>query len=388
MEHGRTDAKGYDCYAPERRPDQTAPTALQVRSLDGKDKRRRRNPKGQTKVRANFNATDGFLRSRFAPKLIETEYITGCRMLLNAKGDFSSSLAQLQRDYGIKASSPRSLEFPYEIAYQLADVRGQLGESPLPDFRDIRLVEHQESIFFAHKDTYCVGMVLYYIPIQPLYEMMHSDCRKKSCELMLSVYAYLYRIVGIPSYTDNGSYLYSTYEWIGERDFSEDIEGSDPDYMYEAQVDQVMEMGSILQLELQDPNHLAQFETRLRKFSPADDLDRQYLEIAEKFWRLYRDHPTASIFRNITDDTDTDDDGQDSIVRLEQYLSFCASTEGDLFDQLFNDVNMELQELARMQEPTVFVPIDGRKIEGNELDFERTLFDLIEELVCIIEPKN
>ncbi len=386
MEHARIYSKGYDQFAKKGRPDQTAQTTLPVRSLDGKDKGRRRNPKGQAKVRANFNAADGFMRSSFAPKLIETEHIAQCRKLPNNNGDFSSSLVKSEKEFNILVHTVEPSEFPYNIAYQLTEVREQLGKSLLLNRKDIRLVEHQECIFFARRETHCVGMVLYYIPVKPLYDMMRSDCRKNSCQLMLSVYAYLYRVANVPSYTDKDSYLHSAYEWIGERDFSEDMEGEQPDFRYGTEVGQVMEIGSVVQLELQNPIHLTEFGNRLRGFSPADDLDRQYFKIAEKFWKLYNDHPSASVFGNIMEDVDMTDDGEESIVRLEQYLSFCASTKGDLFDQLFNDVNLELQELSSMQEPTVFLPIDGSNIEGNELDFEKMLFDLIEELVCIIEP--
>jgi hypothetical protein len=86
-------------------------------------------------------------------------------------------------------------------------------------------------------------------------------------------------------------------------------------------------------------------------------------------------------YREITDEYDRP-------ITLDNYVSFCASITGNLFETLCDFVNNDLQECSEVDEPTRFLPIDNRKIENNNFDFETKVFDSIDNLIRLWQEHN
>ena len=58
--------------------------------------------------------------------------------------------------------------------------------------------------------------------------------------------------------------------------------------------------------------------------------------------------------------------------------------KGWLFQTLFENVNMEFQEYASTEEPTIIKKFDGSDLTNINLDYEKRIFRLIEELIDLL----
>ncbi|PMX76362.1 hypothetical protein C1Y21_34515, partial [Pseudomonas sp. MPR-R2A3] len=72
----------------------------------------------------------------------------------------------------------------------------------------LQLVQDRMKTFFISEERYQTGSTLYYIPVMPLFEMLHDPKRKRTAHLLVSVCSYLYHIADIPYYRQENSYLY------------------------------------------------------------------------------------------------------------------------------------------------------------------------------------
>ncbi len=350
----------------------------QLLSVDGTTKGRRRNPKGQTAVGSGGDVANGFLRASFLPRLEETENIENYRKHKNMEGDFFSSLSILAEQRNIEPRIASQLSYPYNIAFSLAELIKQ-PENGYSGRSETRLIEHGEHYFFAKEEYYNVGMVLYYIPVEPLFLMLGDVSRKHTAELILSVFSYLYHIADIPYYRQESSYLYEMYEMVTQ--WKEEDEEEDEEFF--AEREKADTVGDFIEERLRDLDNLNGFKNRLSGFNGKDSFDKDCNELAEKFWKLYQQYPDTPAYRNIRIDPN-DEDAEEQTVGFEKYISFCASCVGTLFDNVFDAINVNLQECCTIQEPTIYIPFDGRIIEGNDLDFEQRLFALVDDLVALL----
>jgi hypothetical protein len=69
---------------------------------------------------------------------------------------------------------------------------------------------------------------------------------------------------------------------------------------------------------------------------------------------------------------------------MEKYISFIADTTGWLYERLADSINNEFNEYGAMEEPTIFKRFDGSNITKTNLDFENSLFALLDELCTLL----
>ena len=153
MTYATTHYGGYDMPAQRAKTKAIASTVKRVRKLDATDKGRQRNPKGQTAVRADTYAADGFLRNSFLPKLAEMETIQACKKTANMEGDFYQSLSLLAEHYQIKPMPTQIYGYPYNMALALWNVEEQL-KNKVKDWEEIKLIQQNKKTFLTSQERY------------------------------------------------------------------------------------------------------------------------------------------------------------------------------------------------------------------------------------------
>lgn len=361
--------------AEERNSAPTAQAVGRVRPLDKKAKGRRRNTQGQKQVCTANDVTNAFLTMQFLPRLQEIDEVQNCDKS-KMEREFYTSLSNICEKFEIKLPDFRDLPFPYNISESLSALRFVLKRNN-KDWKEVRLIFDNNSTYFAKKERYDTGMTLYYIPVIPLYTLLHKKETFSVGKLMLSVYGYLYQILQLPYYRNDGCYLNGTYEmlenWIAE-------DGADEETIDENL--EVKEIGDFMKQKLSDPKILNSFGRLINNFKPKNDFDTKCFKIAKEFYALYKTFPHERMERKYYPlHLREESDYRERTVMMDDYISFCASIKGNLFESLIESVNAELQEYDEIDEPTIFVPYDGRLIEGNNFDFEISVFERLNKLI-------
>lgn len=380
MEYAETYRMGRDSISQRRKTKATAMAVSRVRRMDETSKRRKRNPKGQAEVRSGGNVADAFLRTTFLPKLQQSEDIdTVDRKAVER--DFYQSLSTLARRFGIEPMPTQSLSYPYNIISALENAREQLREKT-DNWQEIRLVEDGDQAFFAERKNYDTGMTLYYIPVMPLYRMLKSKRHRKAGHLLLSVCTYLYYIADVAYYRHEGCYLNSMYECLMEWDMESDEE-TDPILLSEYGLS--LMVGDIMDRKLRNRENLSRFKMRLDTFRSRDQFDSECEKLAGRFFALYQEYANTPLNRQFLPYTDSDEEWYGETVTFDMYVSFGANNEGLLSDLLVELVNSQIQEYSRIEEPTIYEPIDDREITVGNFKFEERLYTLIDELICLLD---
>ena len=358
------------------------PTVERVRQLDAKTKGRKRNSERQTEISPNTNVANGFLRTSFLPKLKETKTVQACKKTAKMENDFYKSLSQLAEHYKIELMQTNQFEYPYNMALAIWDIEKKLKQRVL-NWEEIRLVQDSKKTYFISEEKYNTGTTLYYIPIEPLYQMLHDPKRKRNAQLLISVCSYLYHIADIPYFRQEESYLFWMYEmhkdWVEQDDETEETE------VYKREFIKVELIGDSIEQKLFNRINLQVFEQRLNAFKSRDTFDHDCWQMACNAFALYTEYPSASVFRNapINEDPESEEE-ENEIIGMEKYISFIAHTKGWLYESIADSINNEFNEYGAMQEPTICKRFDGSQIIITNLDFENRLFALLNDICNLL----
>lgn len=365
----------------KRKTETTAPTVKRIRPLDAETKGRRGSAQRQMHISPDFNASDGFLKCSFLPKLKETKTIRDCRKSDKTEKDFFQSLSKLAKHYQIEPLQTSDVVYPYNVALALSDIEEKLKQTNA-DWQEIRLMQDSRKTYLVSEEKYSTGTTLYYIPVEPLYQMLHDKKRKSNAHLLLSVCSYLYHIADIPYFRQEDSYLYWMYEmhkdWVlmdDETDMSES---------YEREFLKAELIGDLIEQRIFNQKNLQMFEHRLNTFKSRDAYDHECWQTAYDALALYTVYPQQSIFRNAPlNDNDNDGEGENN-VGMHKYISFIGNTKGWLYENLEESINNEFNEYAEMQEPTICKSFDETDSPVQSLDFENKLFKLLDDMCGLL----
>lgn len=354
--------------------------ARRVYGLDAETQRRRRGAERQTQVSSCGDATDGFLKVSFLPRLQENKTMQACQDICKMKSDFYASFASLAEQYRILPMATRHFEYPYNMALAVWDLEEKLKKS-VGNFSELRLLQDNHKTYLLSEEKYSTGTTLYYIPIQPIYQMLKDPKYKKNAQLLLSVCSYLYHIADVPYYRQQGSYLYWLYEM--HREWTEEEQDREENERYVREFDKA-ELIGVMGQKIFSPMNLTFFEKRLNTFESRNVFDRECLDVAQKAFALYSDYPNESIFRNAPipdgDEEETESEG----IGMEKYISFISDTKGWLYESIEESINNEFNEYGTIDEPTILKCFDGRELTENSLDCESRLFNLLDDMCALL----
>jgi len=364
-------------------PTAIAPTVGRVRPLDAKTKRCKSSTERQAEVCTDSNATNGFLKSVFLPKLKETKTVQACKETEKTERDFYKSLSNLAEHYSIETMNTKDFKFPYNIALGMWDVEVKLKRTNA-NWDSFKLIQDSKKTYFVSEERYDTGTTLYYIPVMPLFKMLHNPKHKKNAQLLISVCSYLYHIADIPYYRQENSYLYWLYEM--HKDWIEDDYETEETDTYKSELNKAEQIGDSIEQKLYNRINLTVFEQRLSRFKSRNTFDHECWQIACNAFALYKEYPTENIFRNapMPEQDPYNDDYENETIGIEKYISFIADTKGWLYENLTDSINNEFNECGTMEEPTINKTFDGSEITATNLDFENRLFALLDELCSLL----
>ncbi|MFH6943379.1 hypothetical protein [Flavobacterium sp.] len=323
--------------------------------------------------------TDGFLRHSFLPLFEMGKKVPD---QFQVEKNFFASLALLSGLYGFRVMGTKDKPYPYNILLAHEDIQKQLNSLG----RDIELSIMQEqnsSVKLATKHIYNTCNTLYYIPVLPLYRLLQNRKQKKTAELLLSVFAYLYHIAGIPYYREDISCLFYHYECMEEWiiDELEDEESEDGNSMI-SELNTASYYGDVMHRKMYNPYHLSVFEKRIGSYKFNNSFEKDCLNVAKQALTLMLEYPANTIFQNTSNEVFESEEG---IIRAEQYISFIAETDGQLYENIARVINDELNECSEIEEPTLLQIYDAQnELTHKALDFECRLFPLLNDLCTLL----
>lgn len=357
-----------------------APTVGRVRQLATKTKGRKPSAERQAEIRTNSNATNGILKCTFLPKLKTAPSVQACQ---KTERDFYKSLSKLAKHYRIEPMQTNSFKFPYKMALAMWDMETKVKRTNI-NWDGFKLIQDSGKTYFLSEERYRTGTTLYYIPIAPLFKMLKDPKHKMTAQLLLSVYSYLYHIAQIPYYRQEESYLYWLYEMMN--DWVEQDEETEETESYKSELRNAEYIGDRIEQKLFNRTNLKVFEQRLNRFKSVDMFDKECWQVAHNAFALFTEYPNVTIFRNATlpEKDPYNDDYENEIIGMEKYISFIADTKGWLYESLSDTINNEFNEYGAMEEPTISKRFNGSEISTANLDFEKRLFGLLNDLSGIL----
>lgn len=327
---------------------------------------------------AGFTA-DGFLNHRFLPLCRPADNLPAQQQV--EKG-FFTSLSILA---GLCNYQPMPVnDYPYPANILLAHWEASLEVSRHSPQSKLSLVQCPKgNIRLAATERFDTNCTLYYIPVIPLYRILRDKRQRKAAELLLSVFAYLYRIAGVPYYRDPYSALAYYYdmvaEWLIECEY--EYEAKEFNYNF-SEINAAASIGDVMLRRMTNPCHLEHFANRIARFQPRNPFEDECLRIARTALNIYARYPDRNIFDNIRREKQ---DYEEEVIRAEQYISFVADTDGWLYENITDMVNNEFNECMYMEEPTVTQVFDHKaKTLANDISFETKLFELITDLCSLL----
>ena len=106
----------------------TAQTIGRVRSLASKTKNSQRNTERQTEICSDSNASNGFLKCRFLPKIEETETLQYDKKTTKMEKDFYKSLFNFAGHFHIEPMQSKDFGFPYNLALAMWDMETKMKQ--------------------------------------------------------------------------------------------------------------------------------------------------------------------------------------------------------------------------------------------------------------------
>jgi hypothetical protein len=363
-------------------PTAVTPTVGRICKMATKAKGRKPSAERQAEIRTDCHATNGILKCTFLPKLKTAQSVQACK---KTERDFYKSLSKLAEHYKIEPMQTRQdYGYPYNIELAMWDMDTQQKRTNL-NWDSFKLVQDSKKTFLVSEEKYDTGTTLYYIPIIPLFLMLKDPKRKKNAQLLLSVCSYLYHTANIPYYRQKGSYLYWMYEM--HKDWVEQGDHTDETNFNKSELRKAEIIGNIIEQKLFNRINLAVFEKRLSQIEIYNTFDQECWEIAYDAITIFKEYPTATIFRNVPfpeEDPYNIVDYENRTIGMEKYISFIADTKGWLYESLSESINIEFNEYEALEEPAISKSFDGSEISEINLGFENRIFKLLDDLSYLL----
>lgn len=347
------------------------PTTCGVFGMDTPPQRPQRSPKRQAKKRTQRASSDAILRNVFLPKMVEIQEVS-----INER-DFFKSLSKLAEHYGFETPNVKSEPYPYNVHLAYHHTKKQLHQNKF--YANLRVLKNEEETYLSVEETFYTNHSLYHIPIKPLYLMFRDKKTKPLAKLLLSVYAYFYR-VGVPYYNDD-DFLCYRYEILTEWVRYDEPYNEEERQEQKRNLQTLKEcniMGDLMYEKIKNANNLDFFEQRLNTFKIQTPFDLECKQIAQKVYQLYKDYPNESIFRYSTYQYQEDEEYE--TITMDKYIGFVATADDWISDQIDEMLNNEFNECADIDEPTIYRNFTKNyKKDTRNFDFERRLFESISE---------
>ena len=354
----------------------TSRTATKLCRMDAKTAGCKRDNARQKELGSCRGIADGFLRNLFVPKVKAVIDNHTSKTADRLTADFNRSLELVTSYYKIDLKPCKDLVYPYNISATLCELEKTL-KPRLNNYEDVRLIKENSTVYIIVEDVFYTKMELFYMPVIPLYKALKRKNQRSTANLLLSIFSYLYSVANVPYYRDRDSFLYGNYEMIEDWEKEE----GEPDSLLFQEINNAKIFGDYMLKKIKCPKNLHYLKNRIKAFIPTNDFDTEVLNLANQTLKLYKEFPKEQITRNVKQFGDLHHD--ENMTTLEQYVGFCADSDGNLQGQLLACVNSELLEYD-IQHPIMQKKFNGNIIVETEESFEYKIFELISNLCTVL----
>jgi hypothetical protein len=330
------------------------------------------------KERTNRFNGNGFLNHRFLPVWA----YEGNRKKMAR--EYSNSLANLCGYYNLAMPDTISLPFPQNIYKSWQAVSAQISGID-KNYHCTIVADKRKRAVLSVVKTFDLKGGLYYLPVRAYWNWAQCAQQQRIAELLTVIFAYLYQVVQIPFYAENGSFMdyqYDTLEqWISEVDDEGQEEEENKEWREEQEeaIYELRRAGNHILRIIQNPANLEEMEPVITAYHHQDKGELEWELIGVGFLQLYHQYPKRSLCDCIR--ADLVYPTEDERITCEQYTGFYWSGKDCFADELDDMINCSFQEISVMDEPATIQLFDIMPVqETKDFDFENRLFDLMERL--------
>jgi len=295
------------------------------------------------------------------------------------EGEFFRSLSYLahlyqfepvrRRDYAYPLNIYRAFQHANEILYRI---------DPAIDLCIVRSAKRKASL--ATFITFTPKFDLYYIPLVNYHAHVQAAKQPDSIGLLNSVMAYVHKILQIDFFTEENSFLHYYYTMLAD---SLLYEQSDENELITNGAVDTMKCGRDLEYELLKPNHIKEFQRRLKNYKRKGRCADQLRALAASAFDLYRAYPDRSIVDSFRPDIQYPKPEYEEAETVQGYetLSFIWDTDDPTGKQVLNYVDDDLNNKTEFDRPLSVQVFDTRQSSVTlSLDFERRVYELLAKL--------
>ena len=358
---------------------ETLSSIRQVRTSTGQTSNNRRGQEKQAKKRtAEFNGY-GFLKYSFTP--IVVNYHEELSNQAKVERDFFKSLNYLAALYNFCPVDVSDQVYPLNIHLAHEHATNRLKDIS----KDLDLIILQDDLHPATLVTikeYTPSYTLYHIAVEPLVKILQDRKARNTSNLILSVFTWFSKCGGIEFYTDNSSWLYYIYEMI--RDFLREGDEFTPEEYKSnlAELRQAKKWGKNIRSKIAKDIHLVELESRISKYTPANDFQTKLIEVAQLISQLNQSEDC--IYRYLKPGLLKPD--EENRMGFDQYLTFYWGDDNSwLGENIYQSIQTDLQETGQIDHPLTCQFFDKPQTsEQHNHDYPKAYFNAIEQLCDLL----
>jgi hypothetical protein len=331
--------------------------------------------------RTGWHSRNGFLNHRFLPFWVFD------RDKERAEMDYFRSLSNLCLHYGLEIPDVTELSFPQNIYRSWEAVASAING--IDNKLDCIIMQDEDhTATLAVLQQMNTGNTFYYIPVRPLWRWGQVAKQEAISELLTVLFAYLYQIVEIPFYAEEGTYLKYQYDVLFDCVTEETEEQDTAEKAYREEELNTLYLlqnaGIHILRSISQPSCLERMEKVIIDYSELAEKDVDFAVLSVEFLQLYRAYPDRSIFDRIRPDLFHPE--EEERIRAEEYISFYWSGNDCFIDTLDDVINTNFQEMGIIDEPIAVQLFDeAGEVRQEDFDFEKRLFSLIERLSNLLQ---
>jgi hypothetical protein len=326
--------------------------------------------------------TPAFLRHQFLPLATDHPvlYRSG-----EVQSEFFRSVDHLARLYRLVVPDVPDLPYPLNIHAAFVQLKQQLERAQPALSLAILQTDDGVTTLATAKEVDLQGY-LYYIPLQPIFRLLRRKKARQITPILLGIAAYIRQKMGMPCYSDWGSYMANVHgileQWVddteGERDEKEAAE-------YYSEFRRAERVGYCIQRKLRQPARISKLTVNLQIFEPIGEWQVRLRELAGDFLRLGNAYPNRCLFEEIPIGFLDEETRDEDRVSKEQYFSFVYDHYSWLGEEVNDYVETSLQECPVVDAPvTVQFFHEPQCKEGHDPSYEVTCLRLLNEFAYLL----
>jgi len=301
------------------------------------------------------------------------------------QGEFFRSVENLARLYRLVIAEVTDLPYPSNIHAAFVQLKQQL-ERAQPAL-SLAIVQTNGGIttLATAKEVDLQGC-LYYIPLRPIFRLLRRKKARQVAPILLSIAGYIRQRMGMPCYSDWGSYMANVHgileQWVDDMDGERDEKEAAEFYREFRRAERV---GYYMHQKLRQPARRTKLISYLQTFDPVGEWQVRLGQLAGDFIQLDHAYPNRCLFEEIPTGFLDEEAREEDRVSKEQYMSFVYDHYSWLGEEVNDYVETSLQECPVVDAPvTVQYFYEPQPEERHDPTYEESCFRLLNEFAYLL----